>query len=155
MDVPLYGITAIARVVDSMQRLVQKYQDILHSSRSMLCVIFPVAPTVMALPRLEIVAGILLLFPAATTTWTPASTALSTAWWGFKPLPLMLMTAPFGRGCLVTQSIAATIPADPRPLELKTLTAIKLAFLAIPSLPQQFIEWNNKHKREQGEMSES
>jgi hypothetical protein len=45
----------------------------------------------------------------------------------------MLMTAPFGRGCLTTQSIPAIIPVpEPLPFEFKTLTAIKLAFLAMP-----------------------
>jgi hypothetical protein len=43
-----------------------------------------------------------LAFPAATTTWTPAATAFSTASLiGLETLAvprLMLMTAPFGRG---------------------------------------------------------
>jgi hypothetical protein len=78
-------------------------------------------------------------FPAATTTMTPAAAALFVAVLRDVETPsvpiLMLMTAPFGRGCLTTQSIAATIPAtDPEPDEFKTLTAIKLTFLAIPYL---------------------
>jgi hypothetical protein len=47
----------------------------------------------------------------------------------------MLITAPFGRSWLVTQSIAATISVpDPDPCEFKTLTDIILTFLAMPYL---------------------
>jgi hypothetical protein len=48
---------------------------------------------------------------------------------------LMLMTAPFGRGCLTTQSTAAIISvAEPDPCAPKHLTEMILAFLAIPYL---------------------
>jgi hypothetical protein len=76
-------------------------------------------------------------FPAATTTWTPAATAFSTAsliGLETRDVPrLMVMTAPFGRFWLTTQSIASIIPRpDPDPFLSKHLTEIKLAFLAIP-----------------------
>jgi hypothetical protein len=80
----------------------------------------------------------LLAFPAATTTVIPAATALSTAEFiatFTRPPRLMLMTAPFGRdwNCAITQSIPAIMSViNPSLFAPKTLTAIKLAFLAIP-----------------------
>jgi hypothetical protein len=68
---------------------------------------------------------------------TPFATALFTALLrdGYTPdAPrLKFATAPFGRGWLTTQSIPAITPARvPDPFLFKTLTAIKLAFFAIP-----------------------
>ena len=99
-------------------------------------------------------------FPAATTTCTPAATALSAASLrGPYTLPvqrLRLMTAPFGRGCLTTQSIAAIIPVPvPDPVEFKHLTEMILASLAIPYLLPPTVPAEVEQIDKQGEISES
>jgi hypothetical protein len=78
-------------------------------------------------------------FPAATTMTTPAATALLTAVLmdsiTVPALRLRFATAPLLRClcCPTSQSIPArTEAALPDPEPSKTLTAIKLAFLAIP-----------------------
>jgi hypothetical protein len=99
----------------------------------------PVAPTVIAFKAEagDVPQASLSEFPAAMTMTTPAATALSTAL--FKDLTLdstprlRFATAPFGRGRPTSQSMPAIIEdKEPLPEPSKTLTEIKLTFLAIP-----------------------
>jgi hypothetical protein len=76
-------------------------------------------------------------FPPAMTMTTPAATALFTAVFTdsitTSASMLRLATAPFGRGRPTIQSIPArTLAKVPDPVLSKTLTEIKLTFLAIP-----------------------
>jgi hypothetical protein len=100
-----------------------------------------VAPTVIALVA---EAGLVVQastpeFPPATTMTTPAATALFTAVLTdaitTSASMLRFATAPLGRGRPTIQSIPArTVATVPDPELSKILTAIKLAFLAIPYL---------------------
>jgi hypothetical protein len=101
----------------------------------------PVAPTVIAFVAEagDVKQAFAFEFPPATTMTTPAATALFTALLidsiTTGALRLRFATAPFRRGCPTSQTMPAitedTVP-DPEPS--KTLTEIKLVFLAIPYL---------------------
>jgi hypothetical protein len=100
-----------------------------------------VAPTVIALAAEagDVVQASTFPFPPATTMTTPAVTAPFTAVFTDSITTcasmLRFATAPFGRARPTTQSIPArTLAKVPDPEPSKTLTAIKLAFLAIPYL---------------------
>jgi hypothetical protein len=122
-----------------------------------------VAPTVMALAAEagDTPQASTFEFPAATATMTPPATALFTAKLRASlrlPPRLMLMTALFEPGRFAratTQSIPAITPAqDPLPSEFRTLTAIKLVFLAIPYLVPPTVPKTEKvetHKHQEGE----
>jgi hypothetical protein len=117
----------------------------------------PVAPTVIASVA---EAGVVEQasaseFPPATTMTTPAATALFTAVFRDSITTcasmLRFATAPFGRGRPTIQSIPArTLATVPDPEPSKILTAIKLAFLAIPYLVPPTVPGKVK----EGEISE-
>jgi hypothetical protein len=101
----------------------------------------PVAPTVIAFlaEAGDVKQASAFEFPPATTMTTPAATALFTAVLTDSTTTpasrLRFATAPWGRGRPTSQSMPA-ITADtvPDPALSKPLTAIRLAFLAIPYL---------------------
>jgi hypothetical protein len=101
----------------------------------------PVAPTVIAFVAEagDVKQASAFEFPPATTMTTPAATALFTAVLKDSITTgaprLRFATAPWGRGRPTTQSIPAITEATvPDPEPSKTLTEIRLAFLAIPYL---------------------